>query len=224
MPAQMLAGVTALHVAPLAMLADGLRHPVAVHRPLLSAADWRGLAFGGYRSTTQELAVRRLHARPVVAFATVRLHDLQTRRIQGFEFDIRRYAEYGLATQAHYMTANVDLWPEFDVLFANPNRLSSLSSEQRAWLHEAANEATADSVSTASSERIWARRACRLGARFVNATPADLTSLRRSFGPVYRWLERSPQTKRFIDRIETLKRSLAAPPSGVSPLQLGCRG
>jgi len=223
-PTRMLPAITAMHVSPLAMLGDGLRHPVAVHRPLLGAADWRGLAIGGYRSATQERAVRALHAIPVVVFAAVRQHALQAGQIQGFEFDIRRYADNGFPAQARYLTANVDLWPEFDILFANPHRLSSLNTQQRAWLQEAAKEATTASVALTSRDQIWARKACALGARFVNAKPADLASLRRAFRPVYHWLKRSAQTKRFIDQIQTLKRSLAAPPSVVSHLPAGCTG
>jgi TRAP-type C4-dicarboxylate transport system substrate-binding protein len=220
----MFAAIAALHVSPLAMLGDGLRHPVAVHRPLLAAADWRGLSIGGYRSATQERAVKVLHATPVVAFAAVRLHDLQTGQIQGFEFDIRRYARNGGPEEARYLTANVVLWPEFDILFANPHRLSSLNSQQRAWLREAAKEATVASVALTSRDQIWARRACALGARFVNATPADLASLRRAFSPVYQWLEQSVQTKRFIHQIRSFKRSLAAPPSAGYHFPAGCPG
>jgi TRAP-type transport system periplasmic protein len=222
MSVRMLASIAALHVSPLAMLADGLRHPVAVHRPLLTAADWRGLAFGGYRSATQQRAVKALHARPVVAFAAIRLHDLETGQIQGFELDLRRYDRTYLPLHARYLTANVNLWPEFDILFANPHRFSSLNSQQQAWLQEAAKEATTASLALTSRDHFWARKACAFGAHFVNATPADLTSLRQAFRPVYHWLERSAQTKRFIEQIRSLKRSLAARPSAVSHLPAGC--
>jgi len=221
-PMRMLPAVAALHVSPLAMLGDGLRHPVAVHRPLLAAADWRGLAFGTYRSATQERAVEALDATPVVAFAAVRGHDLQAGQIQGFEFDIRRYFRDGGPSQARYLTANVVLWPEFDILFANPDRLSSLNTQQQAWLQEAAKEATTASLALTGRDQIWARNACARGARFVNATPADLASLRQAFRPVYHWLKRSDQTRHFIQRIQSLKRSRAAPPSGASHLPAGC--
>jgi TRAP-type C4-dicarboxylate transport system substrate-binding protein len=224
LPPRMLPALTRLHLAPLALLGDGLRHPVAVHRPLLAAADWHGHSFGGYRSRTQELAVRALGARPVEAFAELRLHDLQTEQIQGFEFDIRRYARNALPTQARYLTANVSLWPEFDVLFANPHQFNSLTSSERSWLLEAARDAARDSVAITSRDAAWVRRACALGAQFVNATPADLASLRAAVMPVYRWLERDPQTRRMIKQIVRLKRSLAAPPSGVSRLPADCRG
>jgi hypothetical protein len=63
---------------------------------------------------------------------------------------------------------------------------------------------------------------CRAGARFANASEADLAALRQSFGPVYASLERDPQTKMFIAHIEALKASTSAG----APLTIptGCTG
>jgi TRAP-type C4-dicarboxylate transport system substrate-binding protein len=223
LPTRMLPALARLGIVPLGLLGDGLRHPVGVRRPLLAAADWRGLAIGGYRSATQELAIRALQARPVVAYAALRFHYLLTGQIQGFEFDIRRYARNKLPPLARYVTANVSLWPELDVLFGNTHRLATLTSSQRGWLQEAARAAARESVEITSRDGAWVRRACSLGARFVEATPADLASMRQAFAPVYRWLERDPGTRNAVAQIESLKRSLAAPPSGVSPLPADCR-
>ncbi len=63
-------------------------------------------------------------------------------------------------------------------------------------------------------------RACALGARFVNATPADLAALRRALSVVYQHLQADPQTRAFIQQIQRLKNSTPAGPAPRIPA--GC--
>ena len=49
-PGQMLKSLARLRVTGLAVLADGLRKPIAVKRALLGPADWRGITFATFRS------------------------------------------------------------------------------------------------------------------------------------------------------------------------------
>jgi TRAP-type C4-dicarboxylate transport system substrate-binding protein len=219
-PARMLAGLSRLQVTGLAVLGDVLRHPYAVHRPLLAPADWRGLSIGGYRSAAQEQAVRALGATPVVAFGPYRAHDLASGAIQGFELDMRTYVHLGLVASARYVTANVVLWPQFDVLFANPARLASLTGQQRAWLQQAAAASRGSVMLAASQNAPYIEQACALGARFVTATPADLAALRQAFTPVYRSLETDPQTSGLIAQIQHLKK--ATPPGPAPAIPAGC--
>jgi len=220
MPGRMLAGLASVHVTGLGMLGEGLRLPISTQRPLLTPADWRGVSFGTYRSQVQEQAIRAVGATPVVAFGPVRNHDLGTGQIQGFELDLRRYVEMGLVSEAQHVAANVALWPQFDVLFANPGRLASLTAQQRAWLQQAANEATTDSVGLTSDNVTYIGQACAKGARFVNATPADLAALRRALSVVYQHLQADPQTRAFIQQIQRLKNSTPAGPAPRIPA--GC--
>ncbi|HEX9356324.1 MAG TPA: TRAP transporter substrate-binding protein DctP, partial [Streptosporangiaceae bacterium] len=170
MPGRMLAGLAGVHVTGLGVLGEGLRLPISARRPLLAPADWRGVSFGTLRSQVQEETIRALGATPVVAFGPYRTHDLATGVMQGFELGVQRYVHLGLAASARYVTANVALWPQFDVLFANPARLASLSPQQRGWLHQAAQEAAANSVSlVAAQEGPSINRACAMGARFATA-------------------------------------------------------
>jgi TRAP-type transport system periplasmic protein len=207
LPGQMLAGLKSLGATGLGLFGDGLRLPISVGRPLLAPTDWRGISFGTYRSDVQAQAIRALGATPVVAFGPFRSHDLDTREIQGFELDVRPYAKLGLEGQAPYVAANVVLWPEFDVLFANPGRLSSLTDQQRGWLEQAAQEVATDSAGLGSTDATYISEACAAGSHFVNATSADLAALRRSLSVVYQQLERDPTTKPFIQQILGLKTS-----------------
>lgn len=220
-PARMLAGLSRVHVTGLAVLGDALRHPIAVRRPLLGPADWRGLSIGTNPSGLQEQAIRALGATAVVAFGPNRTHDLSTGQIQGFEFDVRRYLHDVLVPPGAYVTANVTLWPQFDVLFANPARLASLTPQQRGWLRQAAQQAAAGSVSlVAGQDSASIKKACAIGARFATATPADLAALRRSFTAVYQNLETDPQTSAFIRQIQQLKK--ATPPGPAPAIPAGC--
>jgi TRAP-type C4-dicarboxylate transport system substrate-binding protein len=219
-PARMLAGLSRAHVTGLAVLGDALRHPFAVRRPLLGPADWRDMSIGTNPSGLQQQAIRALGAAPVVAFGPNRTHDLATGQIQGFEFDVRRYLHDVLVPVA-YVTANMTLWPQFDVLFANPARLASLTPQQRAWLRQAAQQAAAGSVSlVAGQDSASIKKACAIGARFATATPADLAALRRSFTAVYQNLETDPQTSAFIRQIQQLKKATRPGPAPAIPA--GC--
>jgi len=220
LPMRMLAGLSTVHVTGLAVLGDALRQPFGVQRPLLDPADWRGLSIGTYRSGVQEQAIRALGASPVVAFGPYRSHDLASGRIQGFEIDIWRYPRDVVVNSA-YVAANVALWPQFDVLFANPARLASLTAQQRGWLRQAAQEAAAQSVSLVAGQNgAYIRQACGAGARLATATPADLAALRTAFSPVYQSLEASPQTRTFIRQIQQLKKT--TPPGPAPAIPAGC--
>lgn len=220
-PGRMLAGLPKIGVAGLGVLGESLRLPFRAYRPLLAPADWRGVSFGTYMSGVQEQAIRALGATPLVAFGPYRQHYLARGGIQGFELDIRRYVRDVGPNGTMYATVNVALWPQFDVLIANPRWLASLTAQQRGWLQQAAGAAARDSVALAASgSAAYVRQACAIGARFVTATPADLAAMRRSLSAVYQKLETDPQTRAFIQQIQRLK---AATPLG-PPLRIpaGC--
>jgi TRAP-type C4-dicarboxylate transport system substrate-binding protein len=220
-PDRMLAGLSKLGVAGLGVLGEQLRLPFSARRPLLAPGDWRGVAFGTYQSGVQEQAIRALGATPVVAFGIYRNHDLADGQIQGFELDISRYVHDVGPVGKLYVTANEVLWPQFDVLVANPRRLASLTSQQRGWLQQAAGEAARDSVALAAGGgATYIRRACAIGARFVTATPADLAAMRKALSAVYQSLETDPQARAFIQQIQRLK--TATPPGPSLPVPANC--
>jgi TRAP-type C4-dicarboxylate transport system substrate-binding protein len=221
-PSHMLSSLKRVGVAGLGLFAAALRYPIAVGRALLAPSDWRGIQFGTYRSDVQEEAIRALGAEPVEAFGTYRTIDVDSRRIQAFELDLPRYLRLGAVLLARHVTVNVPLWPEFDVLFANPARLESLTDRQRTWVAEAAAEATSRSVGLVPDSASEIEQACKERARFGYASTADLAGLRRAFAMVYRQLARDPETGTFLKQIERLKHEThPGPPAAVPP---GCGG
>ena len=221
-PDQMLQGLDKVGVHGLGVLADGLRKPAAVKHPLLEAADWRGITFGTAKSEGQAQAIQALGANSKEVQRRSRNEALRAGEIQGFDTTLLNYGGDGLAQAAPYATANVNLWPQMDVLLGNPARLAELSDQQRGWLEEAARAAAERSVELVDKDAENLQKACQVGARFANASEEDLAALRDGFASVYASLEQDAQTKAFIEQIRELKQST---PAG-KPLAIpaGCSG
>jgi TRAP-type C4-dicarboxylate transport system substrate-binding protein len=204
-PRQMLGGLDKLRVTGLGVLAGGLRRPISLQRPLLRPADWRGRTFSVIRSRGQSAAIRTLGAQTTDIWGSARQDAAGEGKVDGFEMHYFLWSLVIDPSVVPYVAANVNLWPETAALLANPDRLSKLSRPQREWLDQAATEAAARSTSLFDDEGRLVASLCRQGARFNNASASDLTALRGAFAPTYATLERDPQTKDFINRIEKLK-------------------
>jgi len=221
-PEQMLRGLDDVEVTGLAVLADGLRKPIAVDGPLLGPEDYQGITFQAFRSEGQAEAIRALGAQPTDVFGPALDEGLDSGEIQGFEKNLLVYQINVMQHRAPHVTANVNLWPQMDVLFANPDRFAALTEEQRGWLRQAAADAAARSAALADRDAQLLMVMCESGARFADASEADLAALRQAFAPVYTELEQDPPTKAFIGRIEELK--LSTPAGSQLAIPAGCTG
>jgi TRAP-type C4-dicarboxylate transport system substrate-binding protein len=219
---QMMRGLDDLGVVALGVLPDGLRRPIGVAGPILGPADWQGLAFGTLRSDGQAEAIRALGATPAQVHREGREAGLERGTIQGFETSIWSHRhDPELAVLAPYVTSNVTLWPQMDVLLANPARLEALTGEQREWLKEATHDAAGSAVLADRDAQVIGD-SCASGVRFAEASDADLAALQAAFLPVYAELRRQPDTRAFIDRIQRLKRATAPEPE--LPIPPDCTG
>lgn len=219
---QMLKSLDQVGVVGLAVISDGLRKPIGITGPILGPAEWRGITFGTLTSKGQATAIRALGATPAQVFGTERKERIEDRTIQGFEMSLWAYEAAVLAHLAPYVTANVSLWPQMDVLLANPARLARLSAKQRGWLEEAARDTAIRSAGLANKDAQVLGDACASGARFAEASEADRSALEVALAPVYANLERDSQTKAAISRIRTLKAS--TPPGPGLAIPMGCKG
>lgn len=214
---QMLKGLESLDVIGLAVLADGLRKPIAVQQPLLGPADWRGLTVQAFRSEGHAAAIRALGATPTdVAFDALDV-AIDNGTVQGFEKSLLIYQINVLAGRAPHVTANVNLWPQTVALLANPDRLGDLTDDQRGWLRQAAEDAATRSTDLVNQDASLVSQVCESGARFATASGSDIEALRRAFEPVYAHLVQDAQTKAFIDDIERLKGATPSDPALVVP-------
>lgn len=207
-------------VTGLAVLANGLRKPIGTDGPIVGPADWQDIGFGTYKSEGQEQAIRALGGTPAVVFGPRREEAIAADTIQGFEMGLSIYQDPKWIGLAPHVTANVNLWPQMDVLIVTPDRLGALTEERQGWLQQAADEAASRSAAVADTEAQLIQVACDEGARFAEASDAELAALNDSLAPVYTDLERDPQTKAFIEQIRALKESVAAEPAPVIPA--GC--
>ena len=155
-------------------------------------------------------------------FRRSRNEALADGKLAGLELSLFLYERNVLTRPAPYVTANVTLWPQMDVLFANPGRLTRLTEQQRGWLQQAAQDATGRSAALADRDAQSLKVACQSGTRFADASQADLASLRKAFAPVYASLEQDPQTTAFIQQIKALKQS--TPASAPLAIPAGCTG
>jgi TRAP-type C4-dicarboxylate transport system substrate-binding protein len=220
---EMMQGLDDLGVIGLGVLPDGLRKPIGVTGPILGPADWQGITFGTLRSNGQAEAIRALGATPAQVHRTEREEGLANGTIQGFETSIWIHQHNPALTRlAPYVASNVTLWPQMDVLLANPARLEALTAEHHGWLEEAARDAAARSAALAEKDARTVGDSCAAGARFAEASAADLAALEAAFAPVFANLERHAETKAFIERIRALKASTPAEP--VLSIPAACTG
>jgi TRAP-type C4-dicarboxylate transport system substrate-binding protein len=206
----MMEGLDELGVRGLAVLADALRRPMSVDAPILERADWRRTSFGTLKSDGQVEAIRALGGAPMEVFGPNREEALENGTLEGFEFGLLQYTDPKWSSRAPYVAANVHLWPQMDVVLANPERLDGLTSKQRGWLEEAAEDAARRSAELANRDAWALDVACQGGARFADASKVDLAALRQAFQPLYTGLQRQSRTGEFLARIQALKRSTPA--------------
>jgi TRAP-type transport system periplasmic protein len=210
---EMLGAVDDVGVTGLAVLADGLRKPVGVEGPIVGAEDWTDIGFGTFPSQGGEQAIRALGATPSRVFGPYRDEAIENDAIQGFEMNLFIYRLLGMHRIGPFVTADVNLWPQMDALIADPDRLEALTGEQRGWLQQAADDAADRSAALADTDAQNMRVACDAGARFADASEADLAALQEAFAPLYVTLQQDAETKAFIDQIRALKGSTQMGPS-----------
>ncbi|MGH9136951.1 MAG: TRAP transporter substrate-binding protein [Acidimicrobiales bacterium] len=212
LPAEMLAGLDAIGLDGLAVLGGGLRKPIGREAPLIGPDDYAGITFQVYRSDVQAASVTALGATPTDVVAGVRDAGLVAGEIDGHEHSLKTYVIRENHDFAPYVTANVTFWPETIALIANPAMLAGLTTDQQAWIRQAAANASAASVELHDHDAELLATACEQGAVVAEATDGDLDALRAAVEPVYTDLRADPQTAAMIDEIAALKASLTPEP------------
>jgi TRAP-type C4-dicarboxylate transport system substrate-binding protein len=161
------------------------------------------------QSRVADATMRALGARPVpyASGGAIRGFD-------GAELDISTTENY--SADMKFVTANVNLWPRPVVVFAKRTVFDSLTGEQQAILRRAVA-----TVASRAVEAVWAKDRenaillCGRGVAFREASQDDLDALRQAVQPVYDELERDPETKTFITKIEAMRRQVGASPDTV---------
>src|SRR5262249_49578151 len=163
------------------ILPGELRRVVGVRKPLLRAADFRGLRFGTTQAQAAAETVRALGATPV-AFLVL----TSVRRFGGFDFPVTSFEGNAYDAQARYLTTNLAFWPRPLVVFMSRRTAARLSPAQRALLRAAARDTIPDAVGVIERrERRAVAALCGRGrVRFVRSTAPELVEIRSAVASV----------------------------------------
>ncbi|HEX6700810.1 MAG TPA: TRAP transporter substrate-binding protein DctP [Gaiellaceae bacterium] len=213
---EMLAGLKDEDVVGLALIPGLLRHPISVKRPFVSRADFAGAHIRDLPSRATDGLLQALGAVPVHVSNDDFGSELAQARIDGTELSIINAPIGGI------LTANVAFFPKVLTLFTGKRAFAGLSDDQQDILREAAKRTLKHNASfpvrtALAFEGLLARQYCRLPGRIVLASKDERAELVRAAQPVYRLLERHPQTKAEIVQIRAMKAALRSPPPIVVP-------
>jgi TRAP-type C4-dicarboxylate transport system substrate-binding protein len=195
----------------LALVPDGLRHPIGVQHPLASPADFAGARVRVIPSRATDALMRALGATPVHVSGDGVDAAMARREIDGTEHSLG-----GTWPGGHYLTANVTFFAKALTLFAGRRAYERLDADQRAALRAAAEQTVARVAAHTPPESRLVRRYCD-GGRVVTASRDDLAALTRAAQPVYAELERDAQTRAFIAAIRELKATMPVPAIAAPP-------
>jgi TRAP-type C4-dicarboxylate transport system substrate-binding protein len=210
---EMLAGVRAAGVEPVAALPGPLRYPLGVTRDLLAAADYRGARIGSRPSAVAAATVRALGGRYVDVAAGGSLNGLD-----GFDTSLADIDGFGYGRQARSVTADVVLWPRAATIVVNRDTWRRLAPEQRAALTHAAGEAVDPLIrGLRDFQRGSIQSLCTQRLALVRAGRSGIAALRRAVDPVYRQLQADSATRRILAHIRELKRDMPAEPVATCP-------
>lgn len=212
--ADMLAGLEQAGSVGLGLFPDHLRHPLGYAAPIRSLDDFDGAAIRLVASEATDALVRALGGEPAYGLGGSDLDAaIASGELDGTETSLGLALE--TAPSGSFLTGNVVLFPRVNALFASEAVASSLSDAQREILEEAASGTFAfanELIPTSDAIDAF----CSGGGQLVGAEPGDLEALERAAQPVYRMMERDPQTALFIERIRELKASSSPTPMPTS--------
>jgi TRAP-type C4-dicarboxylate transport system substrate-binding protein len=207
---KLLARLEGSGVAGLGLSVGPLRRPFAADQPLLAPEDWKGITFRVFNSPVQADAVRALGATPAdLSFSFI--DQIKNGSLRGAEFDIAQYEHNDNGTEAGNITANVVLWPKVFVLALSQKRFDALTSQQQAWVREAAAQAVKASVDAPYEETPAARTLCDRGARFLNATRGQVQGLRTRLRPVLDKLAADPTSAQLLGDLQAIAAQYPGP-------------
>jgi TRAP-type C4-dicarboxylate transport system substrate-binding protein len=212
LPAKMLGGMSPAGLVGLAVVPGDLRKALGLTRSLVSASDYRGARIGIRPGKVAEATMRALGATPV-AYVPGDLSSLD-----GIEAHVGTIEANHYDQNATELTGNVNFWPKASAVFITTRALDALTAQQREWLREAGPRSLSSALSNLpQGNAAMSLLLCDRGLALVSATDGDLSQLRQAVQPVYDELERSPQTRAFIDEITKMRDEIGGAPDTVSP-------
>ena len=211
---ELLAGLDQAGVVGLALLPEGLRHPVGFEHPLLRLADFSGATIRSLPSNATQRLFEALGAKPVDIWGDAFDAAAANGEIDGAESG---FAWFGSMPSSSTFTANITLYPKVNALVANEDAFGRLSNEHQRVLREAAAKAVRYVVRNAPTEADRAAVYCMNGGAIAFAAEADVAALERAAEPVYDALQADPLTEELIGQIRAMKAQATSSDDAVSP-------
>jgi TRAP-type C4-dicarboxylate transport system substrate-binding protein len=199
---EMLAGLDKAEVEGLALLPEGLRHPLGFERPFLTLEDFAGAALRAPRSKVSDQLFEALGARAVDIWGDELAAAFGAGEIAGAESG---YAWGNQMPTLGIFTANMTFFPKVNVLVANADAFDHLSGEHQKILRDGAAESLRYVVENAPTERERAERFCGSGGAIAFASGDEVAAVEQAAQPVYAELHDNARTKALINRIRTMK-------------------
>ena len=214
---KLLARLDGSGVVGLGLAVGPLRRPFAANQPLLGPEDWKGITFRVFNSPVQADAVRALGATPADVSFSCHRPDQGGDPAVAPSSTSPSTSSSGNGTEAGNITANVVLWPKVFVLALSQKRFDALTSQQQAWVREAAAQAVKASVDAPYDETPAARTLCERGARFLDATPGQLQGLRSRLRPVLDKLAADPTSAQLLGDLQAIAAQHPGPEAPAVP-------
>jgi C4-dicarboxylate-binding protein DctP len=211
---EMLAGLDQAGVVGLAMLPEGLRHPVGFEHPFLRLADFAGATIRANPSNVSYRFLEALRAKPVDIWGDAFSLAAANGEIDGAESG---FAWGGTMPSPSTFTANITFYPKVNALVANEDTFGRLSDEHREILRQAAAKALRHVVQNAPTEAERAAVYCRNGGAIAFAGEADVAALEQAAEPVYAALQADPLTKKLIEQIRAMKTQATSSGDAITP-------
>jgi TRAP-type C4-dicarboxylate transport system substrate-binding protein len=207
---ELIEGVEPLGLVGLGVLPGPLRKVLGVERPFLRPADFDGMRVGLNRSQVGSASLRALGAVPVTVPGGVDLVG----QVDGLEQQVASIDGNTYDDAAKYLTANVNLWPRWVVVFMNAERFEQLARSQQDALREAVRTARPMMLAAAKgAQEVSTAALCGRGLTLAVASTSELATLRAAVAPVIEDLARDETTREVLERIEELRQGSAAPDS-----------
>jgi TRAP-type C4-dicarboxylate transport system substrate-binding protein len=210
---RMLAGLGKLDLVGIGILPGPMRRLLGVRETFNDPADFADATIGIQRSLVAARTFRTLKAKPVAVPTSADIAQLD-----GYEQQLGSIFGNRYFLDSKSVTTNATFWPRPLVLFTSRSFFASLSPSQRQELLAAAKSSIGVFSDLAESDdRTGVGGLCRAGFSLESSTSPELAALRGSVRPVYQWLERDPETRFFIRRIEAMRQGLATPTPPACP-------
>ena len=202
----MLEEVEELDLVGIGVLPGPMRKVLGVSRPFVEPADFAGQVVGIQDSAVAKQTLDAVGSTPKSVPAEAPLDGLDA-----YEQQLASIVGNSYDANAKYVTSNLNLWPRPLVIVMGNEAHDSLTEEQRSVLRDAAEAAIPKALEASRAEDEEAvAMLCRRGMSFATASASDLAELRAAFEPVYAQLTSDPETRSYVDAIESIKQEIAA--------------